>query len=297
MRTALATAMTFLLATSMTWPANANPKKVSEILSRSGRFGAVRGPKTIDSATKDKISALMRQVSQRTGGRAFAVILPSGTRTKAYARLYSTLKMTPRDILIVSNGSQWSVRCDGISKQQKQDMMSSVMSLGGDPLGRMRRLSEALPEALESSQEQTTHNGIAIDSTIPKHDPLQGDHRSHPSQSDSPWATAAFLLFVAGGVGFVILRRKRRDAAIEADFSDALEPVETRLTELYLNLDGLENHPDFDALLSDATATSTELDDLKGKAPSRETIAKLRRLSSDAAGLHLRRESIAADQD
>ena len=278
-----------VIGASMLAPADAQakPKKVYEILSKAGRSAVVRGPKTINSKTKKDLEALMEQLAAQTGGRAYAVILPGGAGTQKYAKIYDKLGLGPKDILIVSNGKKWSLRCDGISKSEKRELMNGAMAAGGDPLGRMRRLVSGLPAALNASQ--------AASATAQADDEVSHVETDSPSEP-SPWGSALFLVFVAGGVGLVIFRRKRRDAAIEADFKAALDPVETKLTELYLSLDGLEEREGFNALISAATQISADVDALKAETPSRESIAKLARLSSDAAGLHLKRSALLASE-
>lgn len=263
--------------------ASANPGKVADILRQSGNSGVVRGPKTISNKQKNKLAGVARQAASRTGGKVYVVIVNSDTKTKPYAKLYKKLNMGKGDVLIVSNGPKWELRCDGISKSDKSKLLKAVMSNNGDPLSRATSLLKGIPKALGHSQAKAK----AGKSSSP---PIGGgsgstDLATKESAGGFPWVAIFFLLFVAGGVGFVIFRRKQRDASLDADFKAALDPAENHMADFYLGTDGFESHPQFSNMLAKGTQISTQIDALKAKTPTREAISKAKTLAKEAAAI------------
>ena len=94
-----------------------------------------------------------------------------------------------------------------------------------------------------------------------------------------------FLVLVLGGIGFVIWRRKQRDGNLSAEFKAAMDPAENSMADFYLGTDGFESNPQFEPMLGRATALSNQIDQLKAKGPTRESIARARALAKDAAAL------------
>jgi 23S rRNA U2552 (ribose-2'-O)-methylase RlmE/FtsJ len=62
----------------------------------------------------------------------------------------------------------------------------------------------------------------------------------------------------------------------------ALQGPDQVITDIYMNMDGLEDHPRFGQMLEQATACQAKLDALKQGAPTREAIAKARALNDEA---------------
>ncbi len=260
--------------------AQANPKKVAEILQSSGSSAVVRGPGTINNQVKAKLEGQAAALASKTGGKVFLVIVNGNTGVGAYAKLYDTLGLGKGDVLIASNGKKWALRCNGISKADKSRLLKQVMSAGGDPMARMSGLMSGIPSALGHSQKQgkkarSTGAATAV-----------GTAAAVESSSGFGFGAIFFLLLLVGGVGFVIWRRKQRDAALEAEFRAAIDPAENHMAEFYLGSDGLEGHPQFDQLLSQATGISGQIDALKAATPTREAISKAKTLTKQAAEMH-----------
>lgn len=281
-------AASLVLHVALIGAAHANPSKVAQILEKAGRSGVARGPKTIDNSKKRTIEAAMSSLASKTSGKAFAVILPANTSPKPYAALYDQMNLGPRDVLIVSNGAQWVVRCDGITSAKKRALLKAVMTRHAKPLERIQGLAAGIPKALSESQSQSRRERRRMSNSRSTNGRAQPSTPAAADRESGGWGGVLLLLFVAGGVGFVFLRRRQRDSAVEAAFKAALDPAESQLAEFYLGLDGLESHEDFDAVLSKATTLSSEIDAMKAKPPSRESAAKLTRIHSDARRLFAR---------
>lgn len=263
--------------------AHANVGKVQEILEGSGRSGVARGPKTVDDRVKAQLAEMARELAGKTGARAYIVVLADGSNVDDYAKVYDKMNLGGADVLIVSAGGKWALRCNGISSSDKQRLMKQVLSGGANPLDRMQRLTAALPAALGASQGKAAAGSrrraaAASGKTAPV--------RTAPESSGGFGFGFAFLaLLLIGGGGFVFWRRKQRDARLEGDLKAALDPGEQAMANIFLGMDAVEGKPGFDALLSRATDLSTGLDALKRQPPSRQTIARAETLSRQAKQL------------
>lgn len=275
-------ALTVAAAVAMTalpLSARAGVDDVLKILQNKGNAGVVRGPKTIDDAARDQLDAATKQLSAKTGGKAYVVVLPSGEDPDDYTDIYQKMSMKGKDVLIATNGKNWELRCDAIGKGEKDALFQSALSGGGNPVQRLGKLMDGVPAAIARSQ--TAHGGKAIATT--------GARRPLPPSDSSggfPWGWAMFGLLVAGVVGVVLFRRKQRDRRLVEDFKKALEPGEAAMAEVFLGMDGLESHPRFDEMLSRATGLSSKFDELKAQPPSRQGIAQAESLSKQARELH-----------
>jgi MYXO-CTERM domain-containing protein len=103
---------------------------------------------------------------------------------------------------------------------------------------------------------------------------------SSTSGGGGGWAWVG--VFLVAVVGWVLWRRRKRDAGLASELKAALQGPEGVLTDVYLTIDGLENHPRFVQLLEAANACQAKLDALKQGQPSREAIAKARALNDEA---------------
>lgn len=257
-------------------PAFANVGKVEDLLTKAGRSGVVRGPNTISKAQKAELEDIAASLSDRWGGRAYFVLLPSGVSHKAYMALYDSLEMGGADLLAVSNGKGLGLRCNGLPKQGKTKAWEAFRDADSAPKARFSALVAALPASLPRRAKGDGSGSGAAE-----------DHREVGGEdADSSGSGAAiFAVLMIAAVAGVIWRRKRRDARLQADFVAALDPVETDLADMYLSMDGKEDIAGFNNLLSQATALSEKVDALKGEAPNRQAISKLNTLSRDAAWL------------
>ncbi len=258
----------------------ANVDAVLSILQSKGNAGVARGPKTIDDAAKAKVEAMTEQLAQRTGGKAYVVVLPEGEDPGDYISIYGKMGLSGRDVVIATNGKDWELRCDAISKGQKQTLFSQTLGKGGNPLERLEKLTNALPAAVQSSQQsQRGTKAIATTGARPYQPVGQ-------AEGGFPWGWTLFGALVVGAVGVVFWRRKQRDRSLAAELKTALDPGESAMAEIFLGMDGLEEHPRFDQLLSRATALSSKFDELKAQSPSRQAIGQAESLSRQARELH-----------
>lgn len=277
---ALAIALALALPLVTAASASANPSKVEELLRKAGNAGVARGPKTIDDAAKATIDGYTKALANKTGGKAYVVVLPGDAAPADYVGIYGSMGLGGKDVLIATNGKQWELRCDGIDAGAKANLLQKALGSGGNPVQRLEKLMNGLPSALAGSQRANAA-GRTVATTQGR--PFQ------PSSSDSggfPWGWALFGVLIAGVVGIVVMRRRQRDGRLAAEFKKALEPGESAMAEIFLGMDGLESHPRFDELLSKATALSSRLDELKAGPPSRQSIVQAEQLGRQARELH-----------
>lgn len=91
-----------------------------------------------------------------------------------------------------------------------------------------------------------------------------------------------FAIVVAAVVWFAMRRRKQADGQAVLELQQALKLPEATMTEVYLSLDGLEDHPDFPALMDKATAVTEQIDALKAGASDAGAVNRARALADDA---------------
>lgn len=261
--------------------AHANVGKVQEILEGAGQSGVARGPKTVSDEVKAKLGAMARELAGKTSARAYIVVLADGSNVDDYGKVYDRMKLGGADVLIVSAGSKWVLRCNAIAAADKQRLMKQVMSAGGNPLDRMARLTAALPAAIAASQQRA-----APASSRRKAAPARPITTEPASSSGGFGFGFAFLvLLLVGGAGVVFWRRKSRDTRLAAEFKQALDPGEQAMANIFLGMDAVEGKPGFDALLSRATDLSSDFDALKAQPPSRQAISRATSLGQRAKAL------------
>lgn len=311
--TPVARAICVLALMSLAAPARADPvSAVANILRQSGQFGVARGPNTVDDATKEKLVDLAHQTATKTGAKAYVVILPSGSDPAPFAANYDTLGMTGKDVLVVSNGPQWDLRCSALSAAEKQGLLDRAMRGGAKPLERMEILTGELATALAkvktastgakaltwnefqhanagkgwngarmSEEYQAYRQSLATSDTstlATASTPLASGHAKGGS-----WLGPTFFALVVGAiVAWVLVRRRKRDANLAAEFKRALSGPESTMADVYLGMDGLEKNPNFGELMDSASAVSARIDALKAADPTRENIAKAQALSAEA---------------
>ncbi len=278
-RRALIVLATLLVGLPLT--AHANVGKVQEILEGAGQSGVARGPKTVNDEVKAKLGAMARDLAAKTGARAYIVVLADGSNVDDYGKVYDRMKLGGADVLIVSAGGEWVLRCNAIAAADKQRLMKQVMSTGGNPLDRMGRLTAALPAAIAASQQRAA--------------PLKSGRNAAPappittapasSSGGFGFGFAFLVLLLVGGAGVVFWRRKSRDTRLAAEFKQALDPGEQAMANIFLGMDAVEGKPGFDALLSRATDLSSDFDALKAQPPSRQSISRATSLGQKAKAL------------
>ncbi len=294
----------------------AYPPQVRDLLKNAGQSFVVRGPGTIDDATKKDLEATAQATAQKTGGKVYFVI-DNKTKPSDYDSLYTDLGLTGHDIVVASNGPGWSLQCGSLSAQQKQDILNREGVAGGKPLDRMKAIANDTASALANTkavaaqlswnefqhvnrdkglspaqmseayarykQTGAMPGGTTTLATTAQPAPLQ----KTPASSGGHGGLIFLGIVVLAIVGIVFWRRKQRDSALAAEWAPALEGPTQILTAVYMNLDGLEAHPNFSALMDQAAVVQKKLDDLKGQAPSREGIARAQSLTEEANRVRL----------
>ena len=299
-----------LVVPSLAW---AYPSQVREMLSKAGQSFVVRAPHTIDDVVKKELEAAAQATAQKTGGKVYFII-DNNTKPADYDALYTDLGLTGHDVVIASNGPGWSLQVGSLSAQQKRDILNREGMAGGKPFDRMKAiagdvataLTSAKPLAAQMSWNDFEHANLdkglsstqmkdayaqykqtgampggttALTTTSPQ-SPVTGSNSGHGG--------LIFLgVLVLAIVGIVFWRRRKRDAGLAAEWGPALEAPTQVMTAVYMNLDGMEAHPNFSALMDQATVVQKKIDDLKNESPSREGIARLQALTEEANRVRL----------
>lgn len=294
----------------------AYPPQVRDLLKNAGQSFVVRAPGTIDDATKHELEATAQATAQRTGGKVYFII-DNKTKPSDYDTLYPDLSLTGHDMVIASNGPGWSLQCGSLSAQQKQDILNREGLAGGKPLDRMKAIANDAATALASTKAVAAHltwnefqhanrdkglspaqmsdayarykqtgalpGGATTLATTAQPAPLQ----KAPAPSGGHGGLIFLGVLVVAIAGIVFWRRKKRDAGLAEEWAPALAAPTQIMTAVYLNLDGMENHPNFTALMDQAGVVQKKLDDLKGQTPSREGIARANSLVEEANRVRL----------
>jgi len=125
----------------------------------------------------------------------------------------------------------------------------------------------------DRSVDQGTETGTQVPATIP----------ARAAGSGIPWLGLGFFALVLAALAYSWSRRRKRAAGqADAELKEALKLPEATMTEVYLSLDGLEDHPDFPALMERATAVTEQLDDLKAHSSDPSANSRARALAGEA---------------
>jgi len=250
----------------------ADPGKVADILKTKGNAGLAQNA-GLDDASKARLDASAKDTASKTGGKVYLVVLKKDTAPEPYANLYSQLGMSGKDILLATNGVAWDLRVSALPSEARTGILSQTASAGGSPLD---RVDNVLRETMSALAKVKVGTGNTLATVGVKEVPLARKESSNTG-------LFAFLAVAAIAVGvWVFFRRKKRDAAIATELQQALKGPEAVLTEIYLGMDGMENHPQFGELIERANQVQARLDEVKNAPPSRESIAKLRAIHDDA---------------
>ena len=293
----------------------ANPNAVVGLLGKAGQAGVARGPSTVDDATKKEIEGFVRKAAEETGAKFHVVLVDKDSELAPYAAVYGDLGMGGKDVLVVSNGAKWDLRCNALTAEQKKTVLHAAMSDGGKPLARMERLvdgtvaavKEARPVAkagastgkamtwneFEQANAGKGWNGAQMSAAYQKYRRDGGAlattastevaSKTDADTGSSSWLfPGLFALAIGGVVTWIVLRRRKRDAGLADELKKALHAPETTMSDVYMNLDGLENHPNFGRLMDAATGVSDKLSTLKSAAPTRANIAQAQALREEA---------------
>lgn len=288
-----------LLVAAPLWGA---PADALRILQKAGQSGLAQNF-GLAADKKAQVEQILQSTAQRTGGKAYAILLKRDENPKEYGELYTSLGMQGRDLLIASNGTAWEVRVAALSHDAKQMAVDKALKVEGlEPIERLRALTGELTTALSQTgartgklswnEFQAAHagkgwSGSRMSAEYARY--KEGGQIAvvgaptpvtRSEGSNAGWYVVGAVLLAV--VGWVLWRRRQRDANLASELKAALQAPEGVLTDIYMNIDGLENHPQFGQLLEAANACQAKLDTLKQGQPSREAIAKARALNDEA---------------
>ena len=290
--------------------AHAAPEDALKFLQNTGQTGVAQNV-GLDAAKKSEVEALANDLAVKTGSKAYIVLLKRDEGPQEYGSLYERLNMKGKDILIASNGTQWEVKVAALSHEAKQAAVDRALASSGDakPIPRLKIVANELTLALSQAKGQrlswnefqaanagkgwsgqrmsSEYDHYKTSGQLPSGTLATVGHSApvpHTAQSAGiGFGTWAFLgALVAAIVGVVIWRRRKRDADVAGELKQMLSGPENVMTDVYMNMDGLENHPRFGQLLDAANACQAKLDELKRGPATREAVAKARSLNDEA---------------
>ncbi len=312
---ALTLLVTLLALLVWTTPVLAAPSDALNILRSVGQSGIAQDV-GLDQAKKDTANQIAREAAQKTGAKVYVVLLKRDEDPGPYAELYSQLGMQGKDLLVASNGTKWEVKCAGLSHDSKEAAVERGLKVQGlDPLGRLRELTTQMTTAINQqtltvagtgrmswnefqsanagkgwsgarmSEEYARYKATGVmpggGGAITTTSTTAAVPVVHSSSSHTgAWLFLGAILIAV--VGVVLWRRKQRDASLGQDLKNALQGPEQVITDVYMNMDGLENHPRFGQLLEAANACQAKLDELKKGPATREAVSKARALNDEA---------------
>ena len=248
----------------------ADPVKVQEILQKSGKTGVAQNT-GLNPDAKKQIEQAADQAAQKTGAKAYVVVLKSDLDPQVYGDLYGKMGLSGKDILLATNGTKWDLRAASLSDDARVGILSKTAQGSGNPVERVGKVLSETATALNEARA-----GTAIATVGAKEVPLVRKESSNTG-------LYVFLVLAALAAGaFVFFRRKKRDAALAVELKQALAAPEGVLTDIYMNMDSLENHPNFGDLLDQANRVQAKLDEIKNGTPSRESISRLRSIHEEA---------------
>lgn len=307
-------------------PAWAYPSQVADILRQKGQAGAVQ-PSSLAANVKAQLDTLAKDTAQRTGAKVYLVVMKESDDPNDFAAMYGDLGMSGKDLLISTNGPKWDLRSNALTSADKQALLNRVMSQGGPPLDRMRSLTSEVATALTHTKNVIGQNAVGkmswnefqhantgrgwspnqmsaayarYKSGQPYENTASGRGNDGamtttstqvpqavpPAQSSGGNGFLIFLMVAALGIGgWVFWRRKQRDTGLGEELKKALAGPEATMADVWMGLD--ESHPNYTALVDQASVVDNSLKEIKGQAPTRENIARVRSLSERAQQLRI----------
>lgn len=148
-----------LLGVTFALPVLAYPSQVADILRQSGVSGVVRAPGTVNDETKKDLDQLARDTAAKTGAKVYLVVLKSSDNPNEYAAIYTDLSMNGKDLLVVSNGAGWDLRCNALSGPEKDGILSRAGMTGSKPLERMRQVTDQVASSLAHTRNAMATTG------------------------------------------------------------------------------------------------------------------------------------------
>ncbi len=292
-----------LVAWSAAVPAQAAPSDAANILKNAGQTGVAQNL-GLPADKKAFAEQIAKDAANKTGAKVYIVLLKRDEDPQAYGSIYSDLNMQGKDLLIASNGTKWEIKAAALSHEAKQTAVNKGLSQEGQPLERLKTVTQELTTALTQArtgklswnefQHQNAGKGWNPAQMSREYQRYQQSGQLTTTvgtrevplvrQESSGFGTGAVVLslIVAAIVGVVLWRRKKRDAGLGDELKLALQGPDQVITDIYMNLDGLEEHPNFGKMLDAVTACQGKLDELKKGAPTREAIARARSLNDEA---------------
>ena len=299
---ALAVAISQLASWAVAGAAQAAPADAAKILQNAGQTGVAQNL-GLPSDKKAFAEQIAKDAATKTGAKVYIVLLKRDEDPQAYAGIYGDLNMQGKDLLIVSNGTKWEIKAAALSHDAKQSAVNKGLSQEAPPLERLKSVTQELTTALTQArtgklswnefQHQNAGKGWNPGQMSREYQRYQqsgqltttvGTREVPLVRSESSgWGSYAFLgVLVAAIVGVVLWRRKKRDAGLGEELKQALQGPDQIITDIYMNLDGLEAKPNFGKMLDSVTACQAKLDELKKGPPTREAIARARALNDEA---------------
>jgi hypothetical protein len=291
----------------------AYPPQVANILRSAGQSAVLRGTGTIDDNTKKELETIASSTASRTGGKVYFIIAKKDEPIRDFDGLYEDLGLKGKDMIVVSNGPGWSLHCNALDRAQKEGILANAGKSGARPLEKMRMVANDAASAVAQAKAETRQlartGGQQMTWNEFQHANAGRGWSSRqmseayaryqrgasyetigqPTTTGNPSSGSGNGLWIFLGVVaaivvvWVVVRRRNRDQSLATDMKAALGPPEAVMADVYMNLD--ESHPRFGQLIEQATAVSGQIDQIKGQAPSREGISRLRSLEEQARGL------------
>jgi len=304
MRLSLTAAALIALFTAGT--AAASPEDALKFLTSTGKTGVAQNV-GLDAGKKSEVEGIANDLAAKTGAKVYVVLLKRDEDPEPYGGLYERLQMKGKDVLIASNGTKWEVKAAALDHASKQAAVDRALSQQGQqPIARLRLVTDELGTALANVKHMTWNefqaanggrgwSGAKMASEFARYKEtgvapggpgtaitVQPGTQVTPTSSGHTGLWIFLGVLAAAIVGVVIWRRKSRDANLGAELKEMLRGPEQVLTDVVLNMDGLEDHPRFSQLMDAYSACQGKFDQLKSATPTREAIGRARALNDEA---------------
>jgi hypothetical protein len=313
-----------LLGLAVALPAFAYPSQITAILRQSGTSGVVRAPGTVNDEVKKDLDQLAQDTAAKTGAKVYLVVVKSTDNPNEYVGIYNDLNMAGKDMLIVTNGPAWDLRCNALSAAEKDGILSRAGMTGSKPLERMHQVTDQVASSLANTRNAVASTGARMSWQQFEHAnagkgwssaqmsaawaqykqglPHQGSTRNSggdntalatstaelppltKTHSSGPGAMLYVLLAFVAAIGGWVFFRRRNRDASLAE--DMKRALQGPEAAMTdVYMDLDDKHPRFVTLIEEATAVTGRIDAIKRAPPSRESIARLSGLQDEARRL------------
>lgn len=210
------------------WAAHANPVRVANVFANGGPVVVICAPGTCNQAAEERLKAVAERLRERTGARVLVAHVEPNHDGAVYTRGAAAKGAVPKDVLVATNGTTWSVRSASIPPARLADLERELAQAKSVEAG-VALLVDHLPPMQQAEGVAAAEPAVAPrlappaaappapepEADAPETDKADADAAeiaavAPASESDAwPLPLGAIAIVVLGGLGVVVWWKRR----------------------------------------------------------------------------------------